>query len=58
MAASGARILTPIVLRLELIDVPSGAYELKVRLTDRATGVRTLDSSATLVVAESSEEGR
>ncbi|MEJ2546630.1 MAG: hypothetical protein P8125_02315 [Gemmatimonadota bacterium] len=58
MAASGARILTPIVLRLELNEVPSGAYELKVSLTDRATGVRTLDSSATLVVAESSEEGR
>jgi hypothetical protein len=49
-AAAGARILSPIVLRLELSDVPPGGYELKVRLTDTATDVRTLDSSTNLVV--------
>ncbi len=57
-AASGARILTPVVLRLELNEVPPGDYELKVRLTDSATGVRTLDSKTTLVVAESPDERR
>ncbi|MEJ2482998.1 MAG: hypothetical protein P8049_07760, partial [Gemmatimonadota bacterium] len=51
VASAGARILTPIVLRLELNEVPPGNYELKVRLTDLATGVRTLDSSTTIIIS-------
>jgi hypothetical protein len=52
-AASGARILSPVILRLELNEVPAGDYELNVRLTDSATGVRTLDSRTRLVIPAS-----
>jgi hypothetical protein len=45
-----ARIVTPVVLRLELGATPPGEYALEVGLTDVATGVRTLDSKTTLEV--------
>jgi GWxTD domain-containing protein len=49
-AVTGARIVTPIILRLELDDVPAGTYALSVGLTDLATGTRTLDSKTTVEV--------
>jgi hypothetical protein len=50
-AVSGARIVTPIVLRLELLDTPPGDYALEVGVTDVATGVQALDSRTTLEVS-------
>lgn len=50
-AVSGARIVTPIVLRLDLVDTPPGDYALEVGLTDVATGVQALDSKTTLAVS-------
>jgi len=50
-AARGARIVTPIVLRLDLGDTEPGSYSLRVRVTDIATGARTLDSHAALEVS-------
>ena len=49
-AASGARIVTPMILRLDLGDTEPGTYALRVSVTDTATGSRTLDSSASLEV--------
>jgi GWxTD domain-containing protein len=50
-AARGARIVTPIVLRLDLGETEPGSYALRVSVTDVATGARTLDSPATLEVS-------
>lgn len=50
-AVPGARIVTPIVLRLDLVDTPPGDYALEVGLTDVATGVQALDSKTTLAVS-------
>ena len=50
-AVPGARIVTPIVLRLDLVDTPPGDYVLEVGVTDLATGVQTLDSKTTLTVS-------
>ena len=50
-AARGARIVTPIVLRLDLGETEPGSYALRVSVTDVATGSRTLDSPATLEVS-------
>ena len=50
-AVPGARIVTPIVLRLDLADTPPGDYALEVGVTDLATGVQTLDSKTTLTVS-------
>jgi hypothetical protein len=51
-AAGGARIVTPMILRLDLGDTEPGLYALRVSVTDAATGSRTLDSPASLEVAE------
>lgn len=50
-AARGARIVTPIVLRLELGETEPGSYALRVSVTDVATGAHTLDSHAALEVS-------
>jgi len=50
-ASGGARIVTPIVLRLDLGDTEPGSYALRVSVTDIATGSRTLDSPASLEVS-------
>jgi hypothetical protein len=50
-ASRGARIVTPIVLQLDLGDTEPGSYALRVSVTDVATGSRTLDSPATLEVS-------
>lgn len=49
-AATGARIVTPIILRLELGDTDPGTYTLRVNVNDVSTGTRTLDSTADLEV--------
>lgn len=49
-AARGARIVTPITLRLELGDTDPGTYSLRVSVTDESTDTRTLDSSADIEV--------
>ncbi len=50
-AARGARIVTPMILRLDLGETEPGSYALRVRVTDVATGSRTLDSHASLEVS-------
>ena len=51
-AVRGARIVTPMVLRLELGETAPGEYTLKVRLTDVATGAQTLDSTTMMEVVD------
>lgn len=50
-AARRARIVTPMVLRLDLGETEPGSYALRVSVTDVATGSRTLDSPARLEVS-------
>ncbi|MFO7587640.1 MAG: hypothetical protein R6X22_06160 [Gemmatimonadota bacterium] len=51
-AARGGRVVTPILLRLELGATPPGRYRLSVTVTDAATGVRTLAARTPLEVAD------
>ena len=50
-AARRARIVTPMVLRLDLGETEPGSYALRVSVMDVATGSRTLDSPARLEVS-------
>jgi len=49
-AARGARIVTPMILRLDLGETEPGAYALRVTVTDAATGARTLDAPTNIEV--------
>lgn len=50
-ASRGGRIVTPLLLRLDLGTTPPGRYRLSVTVTDRATGVRTLAARTEIEVA-------
>lgn len=50
-ASRGGRVVTPLLLRLDLGTTAPGRYRLSVTVTDLATGVRTLSARTSLEVA-------
>jgi hypothetical protein len=50
-ASRGGRVVTPLLLRLDLGTTAPGRYRLSVTVTDVATGVRTLSARTSLEVA-------
>ncbi|MDT8436017.1 MAG: hypothetical protein RRA92_04610 [Gemmatimonadota bacterium] len=57
VAAPGGRVVTPILLRLDLAVTPPGPYDLSLSVEDRTSGLRSLTARTSLEVVEAAGPG-